>query len=140
VLTRELSLSGYATNQELGSYSEMSRRRICQQRVTLPSMYEFTPLEEEPEPQASGSRFGPPRKYTGAGLLDPSQFPPIRPRCFGCSQPLAVAEIGQHILDCDLVSIQDLMRFKAARPEFELNPGRAREVIEEFLNRVRPNA
>ena len=103
-------------------------------------MYEFTPLEEEPEPQASGSRFGPPRTYTGAGLLDPSQFPPIRPRCFGCSQPLAVAEIGQHILDCDLVSIQDLMRFKAARSEFELNPGRAREVIEEFLNRVRPNA
>ena len=133
-------MSDYATNQELGSYLEMSRRRICQQRVILPSMYEFTPLEEEPEPQASGSRFGPPRKYTGAGLLDPSQFPPIRPRCFGCSQPLAVAEIGQHILDCDLVSIQDLMRFKAARSEFELNPGRAREVIEEFLNRVRPNA
>jgi hypothetical protein len=133
-------LSGYATNQELSSYLEKSRRRICQQRVIFPSMYEFTPLEEEPEPQASGSRFGPPRKYTAAGLLDPSQFPLIRPRCFGCSQPLAVAEIGQHILDCDRVSIQDLIRFKTARSEFELNPSRAREVIEEFVNRVRPNA
>jgi hypothetical protein len=31
-------------------------------------MYEFTRLEE-PEPQASGRRFGPPRKHTAVGLL-----------------------------------------------------------------------
>jgi hypothetical protein len=98
-------------------------------------MYEFTRLEEEPEPQASGNRFGPPRKYTATSLLDPSQFPSIRPRCFGCSQPLAVAEIGLHILNCERVSIQDLVRFKTARSEFEVNPSRAREVVEEFVNR-----
>jgi hypothetical protein len=102
-------------------------------------MYEFTRLEEEPEPQASGSRFGPPRKYTAASLLDPSQFPSIRPRCFGCSRPLAVAEIGQHILNCDRVSIQDLLRFRTALAEFEVNPSHAREVVEEFMNRVRLN-
>ena len=102
-------------------------------------MYEFTRLEEQPEPQASGSRFGPPRKYTAASLLDPSQFPSIRPRCFGCSQPLAIAEIGRHILNCDRVSVQDLVRFKTARSEFEVSPNRAREVVEEFVNRVRLN-
>ena len=83
------------------------------------SMYEFNKVEEEPEPQASGSRFGPPRKHTGAGLLDPAQYPPIRPRCFGCSQPLMVAEISRHILSCDKVSAQDLARFKTALAEFK---------------------
>jgi hypothetical protein len=34
--------------------------------------YEFTEWEHEPEPQASSSRAGgPPRKITGAGVLDP---------------------------------------------------------------------
>jgi len=102
-------------------------------------MYEFTLREEEPEPQPSGSRFGPPRKYTAASLLDPSQFPSIRPRCFGCSRALAVAEIGRHILNCDRVSIQDLARFKTALSEFEVSPSRALEVVEEFVNRVRLN-
>jgi hypothetical protein len=102
-------------------------------------MYEFTGLREEPEPQASGSRFGPPRKHTAAGLLDPPQFPPIRPRCFGCSQPLVVAEISRHILSCDRVLAQDLARFKTALAEFKANPSRAREIVEEFVNRVRMN-
>jgi hypothetical protein len=48
---------------------------------------------------------------------------------------LAIAEIGRHILNCDWVSIQDLVRFKTALSEFELNPIRAREVVEEFVNR-----
>jgi len=102
-------------------------------------MYEFFRLEAEPEPQPSGSRFGPPRKHTGADLLDPSQFPSIRPRCFGCLKPLALADIGDHILNCDKVSIQDLARFKAARMEFEENPSRAREVAERFVKRIRMN-
>lgn len=102
-------------------------------------MYEFNRLEEEPEPQASGRRFGPPRKHTRVGLLDPAQFPPIRPRCFGCSQPLAVAEISRHILNCDKVSAQDLARFKTALVEFKANPSRAREVVEGFMNRIRLN-
>ena len=102
-------------------------------------MYEFKKLEEEPEPQASGSRFGPPRKHTGADLLDPAQFPPIRPRCFGCSQPLMVAEISRHILSCDKVSAQDLARFKTALVDFKANPSRAREVVEGFVNRIRLN-
>ena len=38
-------------------------------------MHEFTPLEEEPQPQPSGSRLGPPRKRTGVDLLDPPKFP-----------------------------------------------------------------
>jgi hypothetical protein len=39
--------------------------------------YEFTPYEQELEPQASGARLGgPPRKHTAAGVLDP----PIQPR------------------------------------------------------------
>jgi hypothetical protein len=102
-------------------------------------MYEFTRLEEEPEPQASGSRLGPPRKNIAAGLLDPPQFPPIRLRCFGCSQRLEAAEIGRHILNCDRVLAQDLARFKTALADFEMNPGRAREVLEDFVNRVRLN-
>jgi hypothetical protein len=39
------------------------------------SMYEFNKMEGEPEPQASGRRFGPPRKHTATGLLDPAQYP-----------------------------------------------------------------
>lgn len=100
-------------------------------------MYEFTRLEEEPEPQPSGSRFGPPRKHTGADLLDPPQFPPIHPRCFGCSQPLAVAEIREHILTCDRVSAEDLERFKSALAEFKANPGHAREALKRLVNRIR---
>jgi hypothetical protein len=100
-------------------------------------MYEFNRVEEEPEPQASGRRFGPPRKHTGAGLLDPAQYSPIRPKCFGCSQPLKVTEISQHILSCDKVSPQDLERFKTALAEFKANPSRAREVVEGFANRIR---
>lgn len=103
-------------------------------------MYKFTKLEEEPEPQASGRRFGPPRKHTAASLLDPPQFPPIRARCFGCQQPFVVNEISRHILSCDRVLAQDLARFKAALAEFKANPSRAREVVEEFVNRVQPNA
>jgi hypothetical protein len=102
-------------------------------------MYEFTRREEEPESQASGRRFGPPRKHTAANLLDPPQFPPIRLRCFGCSQPFVVAEIGRHILSCDRVLAQDLARFKTALAEFKANPNRAREVVEEFVNLVRMN-
>jgi hypothetical protein len=102
-------------------------------------MYEFTRLEEEPEPQASGSRLGPPRNDIAAGLLDPPQFPSIRPRCFGCSRRLEVTEIGRHILSCDRVLAQDLARFKSALADFEANLSRAREVVEEFVNRVRLN-
>jgi hypothetical protein len=100
-------------------------------------MYEFTEPEKEPEVQISGKRFGPPRKRIGTGLLDSPQFPPVRPRCFGCSQPLDIAEIGQHILICERVSIQDLVRFKTALAEFETNPSRAREVVEAYVIRVR---
>jgi hypothetical protein len=102
-------------------------------------MHEFTRFEEEPEPQPSGGRFGPPRKNICVDLLDPSQFPSIHPGCFGCFQPLAVAEIGQHILSCERVTIRDLARFKTALAEFKENPSRAREVLEEFLNRIRMN-
>jgi hypothetical protein len=101
-------------------------------------MYEFISLEEEPEPQASGRRFGPPFKHTAAGLLDPPQFPPIRARCFGCQKPFVIAEISRHILSCDRFSAQELARFKAALAEFKTNPSRAREVVEEFVNRVQP--
>jgi hypothetical protein len=100
-------------------------------------MYEFTRLEEEPEPQASGSRFGPPPKKIAAGLLEWPQFPLIRPRCFGCSRPLGIAEIGRHIVSCERVLAGDLARFKTALAEFEANPGRAREVVDEFVLRVR---
>jgi hypothetical protein len=102
-------------------------------------MYEFNKVEEELEPRASGRRFGPPRKHTGAELLDPAQFPPIRPKCFGCSQPLMVAELRRHILSCDKVSAQDLARFETALVEFNANPSRAREVLERFVNRMRLN-
>jgi hypothetical protein len=41
--------------------------------------YEFAENEEELEPQAASARGGgPPRKLTGAGVLDPP-FPPKRP-------------------------------------------------------------
>lgn len=102
-------------------------------------MYEFTVFEKEPEPQASGRRSGPPRKHTGAGVRDSQQFPSIRPKCFGCSQPLAVDEISEHILNCDRVSAQDLGRFKTALAEFSANPSRAREVVAEYESRVRAN-
>ena len=102
-------------------------------------MYEFTKAEEKLEPQASGSRFGPPRKHTAAGLLDPPQVPPIRLRCFGCSQRFLIAEISRHILRCDRVVAQDLARFNTALAEFKANPSRAREVAEDVVNRVRLN-
>jgi hypothetical protein len=42
-------------------------------------VYEFSENEHEFEPQASSARGGsPPRKLTGAGVLDPP-FPPKRP-------------------------------------------------------------
>lgn len=102
-------------------------------------MHEFTPFERELEAEASGNRFGPPRKHTLAGLLDSPQFPQIRPRCFGCSEPLVVSEIGRHILNCDKVAAEDLVRFRMALDEFTANPGHAREVVEEFVHRVRLN-
>jgi hypothetical protein len=100
-------------------------------------MYEFTRREEEAEPQSSGNRFGPPRKNIAAGLLDSPQFPRIRPRCFGCSQPMAIAEIGRHVLSCEKVLARDLARFETAIAEFTLNPRRAREVAQAFVSRVR---
>jgi hypothetical protein len=99
-------------------------------------MSRFTALEEESAPQASG---GPPRKHRNARLVDRPQFPPIRPRCFGCSQPVVVAEISRHILDCDRVLARDLTRFKTALAEFKSHPRLARAVVEEFVNRVRLN-
>lgn len=102
-------------------------------------MYEFTVFEKEPEPQTSGRRSDPPRKHTGAGVLEPSQFPSIRPKCFGCSQPLAVDEISEHILSCDSVSAQDLGRFKIALAEVRANPSRAREVVADYENRIGMN-
>lgn len=48
---------------------------INRMRAYIQAMYEFTRLEEEPQPQPSGSRLGPPRKHTGVDLLDPPQFP-----------------------------------------------------------------
>jgi hypothetical protein len=102
-------------------------------------MYEFTNVEEKLEPQASGSRFGPPRKQIAAGLLDPPQFPPIRLRCFGCSQRFLITEISRHILRRDRVVAQDLARFNTALAKFKANPSRAREVAEDVVNRVRLN-
>jgi hypothetical protein len=102
-------------------------------------MYEVTKVEEKAEPQASGSRFGPPHKHTTAGLLDPPQVPPIRLRCFGCSQRFLIAEISRHILKCDRVVAQDLARFNTALSAFKANPSRARQVAEHFVNRVRLN-
>jgi hypothetical protein len=93
-------------------------------------------FDEEPEPQPFGDRFGPPRKYTAAGLLDPSQFPRIRPKCFGCSRPLSIPEIKRHILSCDQVSALDLARFQIAFAEFNANPMRAREIVKDFLDRL----
>ncbi|HKV24844.1 MAG TPA: hypothetical protein VJN93_09665 [Candidatus Acidoferrum sp.] len=44
--------------------------------------YEFDEWEEDPQPQASSARsLGPPRKFTGIGVLDPPSPPsyPIGP-------------------------------------------------------------
>ena len=40
--------------------------------------YDFAEYEPEPEAQASGRFSGPPRKFTGVGVLDPP-VPPKRP-------------------------------------------------------------
>jgi hypothetical protein len=40
--------------------------------------HDFAEYETEPEPQASGRFGGPPRKFTGTGVLDPP-VPPKRP-------------------------------------------------------------
>lgn len=53
---------------------------------------------------------------------------------------MAVAEIGPHILSCDKVSADDLVRFETALAEFHANPSRAREVVAGFVNRVRFNS
>ena len=41
-------------------------------------LYEFAENEFELDPQASSVRGGPPRKWTGIGVVDPP-FPPKRP-------------------------------------------------------------
>ena len=102
-------------------------------------MQDFIPFEKEPEPQPAGSRFGPPGKRTGIALLDPSQFPFIHPRCFGCSRRLALADVGQHVLNCEKISAGDLARFKAALGDFQTNPALAREVAQAFIDRFRAN-
>jgi hypothetical protein len=50
-----------------------------------------------------------------------------------------IAEIGRHILSCSKVLAKDLARFRLALVEFEANPSGAREVVEEFVIRVRMN-
>ena len=40
--------------------------------------HEFAEYEAEPEPLASGRLSGPPRKFTGVGVVDPP-IPPKRP-------------------------------------------------------------
>lgn len=52
---------------------------------------------------------------------------------------MAIAEIGRHIVSCDRVVAEDLARFQTALAEFTLEPSRAREVVEAFVNRVRQN-
>lgn len=52
---------------------------------------------------------------------------------------MTVGEIGRHILNCDKVVAQDLLRFQNALADFTTNPSRAREVLEEFVHRVRLN-
>ena len=134
------ALTGHVQLSELSGLNRPWRVQpwtTRQQGVIFSLMYEFTRLEKEPEPQASGNRFGPPRKHTAASLLDPAEFPPIHPRCFGCSRPLMIAEISRHILSCDRVLAEDLARFNAALVEFKANPSRAREVVAEFVFRVR---
>ena len=41
--------------------------------------YDFSEYESDLEPQACSARGGPPRKFTGIGVLDPPR-PPKRPR------------------------------------------------------------
>ncbi|HTX14009.1 MAG TPA: hypothetical protein VMD77_01855 [Candidatus Baltobacteraceae bacterium] len=50
---------------------------------------------------------------------------------------MALTEIGEHIRGCEKVSAEDLARFNTALGEFGLNLSRARELVEEFLNRLR---
>jgi hypothetical protein len=61
-------------------------------------MYEFSGMKEEPEPQASGRRFGPPRKHTGVSLLDPRSWRGSKlhesrstESWLGCGKPVSVA-------------------------------------------------
>jgi hypothetical protein len=42
-------------------------------------------------------------------------------------------------LSCDWVLAPDLARFKTALAEFKANPSRAKEVVEELVNRIRMN-
>jgi hypothetical protein len=105
-------------------------------RTSFP-MYDFTPFEKELDPQPSGRRSGPPRKFTAADVLEPPYLPPIRPKCFGCSRPLSLGEIRVHVVNCPSVSAEDLARFEAALAEFQLNPERALEIAQDFVSRVR---
>ena len=52
---------------------------------------------------------------------------------------MEIDEIGRHVLSCEKVLAEDLARFETAFAEFTLNPRRAREVAEAFVDRVRRN-
>ena len=51
--------------------------------------YDFSEYESELEPQASSARGGPPRKFTGIGVLDPPH-PLKRPRGPNPSAPTSL--------------------------------------------------
>jgi hypothetical protein len=100
-------------------------------RRHLPLTHQFTRYAEEPEPQASGRRTGPPRKFTATGVSGPPLFPEMN--CFACGQTMV--DISAHVESCADVSPNDLARFREAQRGFQLNPARAFEMIRAWLAR-----
>jgi hypothetical protein len=52
---------------------------------------------------------------------------------------MTVGKIRRHVLTCHRVLAQDLARFTTALADFEVNPSRALEIVQDFLNRIGKN-
>ena len=86
-----MSKGGHIASQGLKQFVShaMEARLLCtpldglRHRGIFSSMYEFTRLEGEPEPKASGDRFGPPRKHTTAACWTHLSFLPFVQNALG---------------------------------------------------------
>lgn len=98
-------------------------------------------FQEEPR-GASGALAAAARSALAASTLHTDTRKPIAPNvphAFFRLTRLKKGRIGRHVLSCEKVLAQDLARFETAFAAFTLDPSRAREVVETFVNRVRRN-
>jgi hypothetical protein len=61
----------------------------------------------------------------------------LRPICWGCHEPIALEAFAEHIESCGAVPAKAAAEFRAATARFKRHPAKAREVVSEFVERLR---